>query len=386
MAYGDTELAVAVDAVAELVDLQRNGSVEIGPNILPELLPEIPSELEHSCQALVCRPTWGGKVTEELVARLRVPGKPFAVATLSSGSSNVLVEKNEDTEIFAADEGNAEQTAELTIFLAICLLRRALVQMVNMGFGVYRRPQFEGARSLHDLTTWVIAGPGAVGEAVLKKAAAMGVANLRAYHSRFAGMEQGEIAAESCRYKRLDERGVMLTGDLDRALKGADVVSLHMPCNDDTVGSVDKSWFEWLPDNAVLVNCARHEVVNEEDLIAALRGNSLQGYAADVLPPRSERLGANPLLPDVELWRRACWSLISSIDRCTEGSCAFQDVALAEKFLLGKHTDEQDHDGNVLGERNMVYTPHIGGSTRDAEDNVANEVVNQLRHWLEVTR
>ena len=168
--------------------------------------------------------------------------------------------------------------------------------MVNMGFGVYLRPQSGRTRSLHNLT-WTVAGPGEIGAQVLEKASAMGATALRAHHSRFAGMAQAEIAAENPRYARLDKLGVMLTGDLDRALAGADVVSLHMPNNDDTKGSVGKSWFERLPNHAVLVNCARHEIVEEQALLDALRDNELYGYAADVLPPRSERRGQTRFCP-----------------------------------------------------------------------------------------
>jgi phosphoglycerate dehydrogenase-like enzyme len=369
MAYGDTTPDAAVPAIRTLVDLHRLGRVEIGPNILPDLLPEIPLELEHSCRALVCRPTWGGSVTEELVERLRIPDEPFFVATLSSGKSHIAVD-GAGVEVLNAQSGNADQTAELTVFLAICLLRRALMPMVNMGFGVYLRPDFTRTRSLHGVT-WVVIGPGTVGSAVLKKASAMGAGYLRAFHPKFAGQTESEIAAA---YPALAELGVDLTGDVDRALKDADVVSVHIPSNEDTAGMINGSWFDRLPDSAVLVNCSRHEVIDETALLTNLEANRLRGYASDVLPSQAERRAANPHLPDVELWRRACWSMITSIERCTHRPCAFQDVSLAENFMIAEPSSE----------RNMVYTPHIGGSTLDAETAVAQEVVDQLLTELAV--
>lgn len=370
MAYGDTAPDLAVPAIQQLVNMQRTGRVQIGPNILPELLPEIPLELEHTCHALVCRPTWGGQVTDDLVARLRIPDEPFVVATLSSGVSHIEVTQDTDTPILKADQGNAEQTAELTVFLAICLLRRAFAPMVNMGFGVYLRPEMNRTRSLRGLT-WVVIGPGTIGQAVLSKAAAMGAGLLRAYHSKFAGRQREAIAAD---YPCLAEIGVEFVGELDCALADADVVTVHVPGNESTNGMVDASWFEILPDSAVLVNCARHEVVDEDDLVEALEANRIRGYASDVLPSKSERRAANPHLPSVELWRRACWSLITSIERCTHGPSAFQDVALAESFVLGE----------LASERNVVYTPHLGGSTLDAETAVAREVLEKLLDSLAV--
>ena len=382
MAYGDTASDDAVQALQDLVGLKDTGQLEIGPNILPELLPEVPAQLEHNCHALVCRPTWGGQVTEELVQRLRIPGERFAVATLSSGTSHISAEETEDTKIFYAREGNAEQTAELTIFLAICLLRRALAPMVNMGFGVYLRPESSRTRSLNGLN-WLVVGPGTIGEAVLRKASAMGVGSVRAYYQRFAQMEENEIERK---YGSLIELGVELTADLDSALADVDVVTVHVPANEDTIGMIDDAWFERLPEKAVLVNCARHEVVDADALVAALKANKIRGYAADVLPPRSERRGANPHLPDVELWRRACWSLITSIERCTHGPSAFQDVTLAERFLANGRSAEQSLEDELRSERNMVYTPHIGGSTHDAELAVATEVIEDLQNWLGITR
>jgi phosphoglycerate dehydrogenase-like enzyme len=379
MAYGDTKLDVAAPAVQDLVGLQDAGKVRIGPNIVPDLLPVIPPELEHSCRALVCRPTWGGKVTQELVDRLRAPGEPFVVASLSSGASHISAKTDGDTTIHCAGDGNAEQTAELTVFLAICLLRRALMQMVNMGFGVYVRPDGTPTRSLKGIT-WVVVGAGPVGEAVLAKAAAMGAGTLRAYYAKFAEMQPEKIAEKHPGLVGLD---VQFTGDLESALMGADVVSIHVP-KENNIGLVDKRWFELLPENAVLVNCARHEVVDDKALVAALESNRLFGYASDVLPDKSERRGANPHSPDVEVWRRACWSLITSIETCTHRGCVFQDVSLAERFFEKGLDPEGNSYDPLASERNMVYTPHIGGSTVDAEAKVAEEVVAKLRTSLGV--
>lgn len=371
-AYGDTEPEAAVQSIRDLVNLHLTGRVEIAPNILPELLPDVPDELENKCHGLICRPTWGGKVSQELVDRLRIPGERFFVASLSSGASHIKVVEKDGVKILCAEKGNAEQTAELTLFLAVCLLRRALSSMVNMGFGVYMRPDFNCTRSLSG-AKWVVAGAGPVGEAVLRKAAALGAGKLCAYYHKFDEMAETEIAEK---HKGLSGLEVDFTGDLKTALSDADVLSLHMPARDDNVGVVDETWFDLLPDEAVVVNCARHEVVNDAALLASLEAGRIAGYASDVLPPDSERRSANPHSPNVELWRRACWSMINSIERCTYELCAFQEDGLAGRFL----------SVDRLAESNLVYTPHIGGSTLDAEEDVAKEVITDLRRELGVTR
>jgi phosphoglycerate dehydrogenase-like enzyme len=361
-AYGGTPLQEAVPALQKFVARQEVGELEFGPNILPELLPEVPEELEGSCAGLICRPTWGGHVDLELVNRLRIEGQPFHVATLSSGTSHIASMDGE-AEVHNAVSGNTEQTAELTVFLAICLLRRALASMVNMGFGVYLRPDYTRTRSLSEVT-WVVVGAGAIGCAVLRKAAALGVPTLRAFDTRFAGRDPSEISEE----KELDDLKVEFVDELDRALHGADVVTLHVPSNESTIRMVDEEWFRLLPNKAVMVNCARHEVIDETALHDALDVGQIQGYASDVLPTKAERRAANPYRPDVGLWRRACWSMIGSIDRCTHGPSRFSDAFLAQMFMPVAQG----------GERNMVYTPHIGGSTADAEQAVAKEALDKL--------
>ncbi len=62
-----------------------------------------------------------------------------------------------------------------------------------------------------------------------------------------------------------------------------DFVSLHMPSNDATRGSIDKPFFEAMKTTGYFINCARGDVVNEEDLIEALQDHKIQGAGLDVL-------------------------------------------------------------------------------------------------------
>ncbi len=77
----------------------------------------------------------------------------------------------------------------------------------------------------------------------------------------------------------------------------ADVVSLHVPLNDETRGLVNAALFERMKPGAMLVNTARGSVVNADDLVAALRAGRLDGAALDVLPVEPPPPG-HPLLAD----------------------------------------------------------------------------------------
>lgn len=68
----------------------------------------------------------------------------------------------------------------------------------------------------------------------------------------------------------------------DEVFKNSDFVSLHLPATKETKGSVAMKEFEMMKDSAFLINCARGEVVNEADLIAALQQKKIAGAGLDV--------------------------------------------------------------------------------------------------------
>lgn len=78
----------------------------------------------------------------------------------------------------------------------------------------------------------------------------------------------------------------------------SDLVSLHVPLNDETRAMVDGRLLRLMPPGAMLVNTARGAVVNVEDLVAVLAEGTLDGAALDVLPaeppPAGHALLANP--------------------------------------------------------------------------------------------
>ncbi len=87
---------------------------------------------------------------------------------------------------------------------------------------------------------------------------------------------------------------IELKKDAKEVYQQADFVSLHCPATEETKGSVNKECFDLMKESAFLINCARGEVVNEEDLIQALQEHKIAGAGLDVLslePPKAD----NPL-------------------------------------------------------------------------------------------
>lgn len=88
--------------------------------------------------------------------------------------------------------------------------------------------------------------------------------------------------------------GVTIVPEWDRVFQEADFLSLHLPLNEKTRSAVGAKEFRLMKKTAYFVNCARGEVVNEKDLIAALQQGEIAGAALDVFekePPDAD----NPL-------------------------------------------------------------------------------------------
>ena len=117
--------------------------------------------------------------------------------------------------------------------------------------------------------------------------------------------------------------------ELGDVLKEADVVTLHVPDTSQTRGLIGEAQIALMKEDAVLINASRGSVVDLEALAAALDGGLLAGAAVDVYPvePRSnDEPFATPL---------------QGVDRA-------------------------------------LLTPHVGGSTVEAQQNIGAEVAGKL--------
>ena len=82
--------------------------------------------------------------------------------------------------------------------------------------------------------------------------------------------------------------GVVSAESINELYSKCDVVSLHIPANNETKKSVNKDIVGLLPKNGILVNTARKEVIDEESLVDALTERADIKYIADVKPDKDE--------------------------------------------------------------------------------------------------
>ena len=91
---------------------------------------------------------------------------------------------------------------------------------------------------------------------------------------------------------------VTRASSIEDVLKGSDIVTLHTNLTDETRHFINASCLALLKKGAVLINTARGELVERNDVVAALKSGELLGYGADVLdqepPPKDHPLFACP--------------------------------------------------------------------------------------------
>jgi D-3-phosphoglycerate dehydrogenase len=126
-----------------------------------------------------------------------------------------------------------------------------------------------------------LVGCGNIGRELCKLAAAIGMKVM--VYDPFVSRES------------IEQLGYHYVKDVKQLLSNSDVISLHVPLTDKTRNLIGAAEFNQMKSNAVLVNCARGGVVNEQALAQALKNNRIHSAAVDVLseePPKPD----NPLL------------------------------------------------------------------------------------------
>lgn len=111
--------------------------------------------------------------------------------------------------------------------------------------------------------------------------------------------------------------------DVAEMVKVCDYVSIHVPSLPATKGMINKDLIVNMKDGAIVLNYARPDLVVEEDIIAALESGKLRKYMTDLA------------------------------------------------------------DENLINKPGIVSTPHLGASTKEAEDNCASMAVDELMDYIE---
>ena len=220
--------------------------------------------------------------------------------------------------VFNSPGANANAVKELVI-TALLLSCRKIIEGIkwvnsqnNAEDGVAKivekgKSQFVGGE-ISGKTLGVV-GLGAIGRKVAVAANALGM-NIVGYDPFFNKDTDLGIELE-------------VVDTLDKIYEKSDFITLHLPYNADTKGMIDKAAISKMKDGVVIVYCARGELVQNADIIAAVKDGKVNKYFTD--------FPTEPLL-------------------------------------------------NVDG---IIACPHLGASTPEAEDNCAVMVATELKDYFE---
>ena len=84
------------------------------------------------------------------------------------------------------------------------------------------------------------------------------------------------------------EYGVITAYSNRELFENSDIISLHMPLLDDTRKCVNYNLLAYMPDDGILINTARKELVVEEDIIRIMEERPAFQYATDIRPDKHE--------------------------------------------------------------------------------------------------
>ncbi|MFD0962607.1 NAD(P)-dependent oxidoreductase [Pseudofulvibacter geojedonensis] len=199
-------------------------------------------------------------------------------------------------------------TAEHTIGLLLTLIRKSKNAYKHTEQGNWNRYLFQGSE-LYKKSIGIL-GLGRLGKIVAEYASVFG---MEVYY--FDTTEQN-VPYHNCK-------------TIEELFEKVDVLSIHLPYNEENHFIVNKSRLNLMKPNAYIVNTARGGLVNENDLIEKLNDNSLAGYATDVL---------------------------------------YGEPNISEHPLI-----EYAKNNN-----NVIITPHIGGNTYESIEKTESFVVDKI--------
>ena len=254
------------------------------------------------------------------MADYALPESVVAIGRAGAGVNNIPHAEyaKRGVVVFNSPGANANAVKELVI-TALLLSCRKIIEGIkwvnsqnNAEGGVAKivekgKSQFVGGE-ISGKTLGVV-GLGAIGRKVAVAANALGM-NIVGYDPFFNKDTDLGIELE-------------VVDTLDKIYEKSDFITLHLPYNVDTKGMIDKAAISKMKDGVVIVNCARGELVQNADIIAAVKDGKVHKYFTD--------FPSEPLL-------------------------------------------------NVDG---IIACPHLGASTPEAEDNCAVMVATELKDYFE---
>ncbi|NWG29118.1 MAG: phosphoglycerate dehydrogenase [Ignavibacteriaceae bacterium] len=208
--------------------------------------------------------------------------------------------------------GNTISAAEHTIALILAASRKIPQANISLHLKKWDRKRFQGTE-LFGKTLGLI-GLGKIGKEVAIRAKAFGM-NIISYDPL--------VSAEA-----ISEFGIQLV-QLEDIWKNADIISVHTPLNDRTKNLISYNELSKCKTGVVIINCARGGIINESDLLLALKEGKVSAAGLDVF-----------------------------------------------------ETEPPDFGIGLIQHPAVVSTPHLGASTEEAQQKVAVQIAEQIVEYF----
>ncbi len=245
----------------------------------------------------------------------------LAIARCGAGVNNIPVEKCAEAGVvvFNTPGANANAVKELAL-CALLLASRDVIGGIEWALNIEDKENIakeveagKGAFAGNELSgkTIGVIGLGAIGGMVANAAKSLGM-KVIGYDPFLSVMGALNLS-----------RDVKLVDSYEEIFKSCDFISLHVPATKDTKGFINEKAFSVMKDGVKIINLARAELVNPDDMKAAIDSGKVAKYVVD--------------FPSTE----------------------------------------------IVGYKNTISIPHLGASTAESEDNCAVMAAHELVDFLE---
>jgi D-3-phosphoglycerate dehydrogenase len=251
--------------------------------------------------------------TKVTAAILESPGSLKIIGRAGVGVDNIDVKAAAAKNVLVINtpQGNAAAAAEMAIALMFALARKVPQAAESMRQGIWEKKKFMGVE---------IAG---------KTLGVVGLGNIgRQAAERGVGLKMSVLGYDPLVKSETGLPAGVKLASLEDIITKSDFITLHVPLTPDTKDLFNTATFARMKKGSFLINCARGGIVNETDVLEALKSGQLAGAALDV---------------------------------------------------FGKEPPEPSP---LFAHENLIASPHLGASTREAQEKVAIELAEVFVGYL----
>ena len=290
-------------------ELKKRYHIEIHSGKIPIPQSKLRSKIKN-VDGLICFPY--DKIDRNMIESAK---NLKVISTYSVGFDHIDVEyaKKKKIRVGYTPEVLTDATADLTFSLMLDLLRR-----VSEGDRIIRKGKWNVIYGAFDYVgvdlqgkTLGIFGLGRIGGTLAKRVKAFDMKII--YHNR-KHISKNKERTLSAKYV-----------SLEKLITQSDIISVHVPHTKETDHLFDMKVFRKMKDTAFLINTSRGKVINEKDLVMAIKKKIIAGAGLDV----------------------------------------FEEEPIKKDHALAKL-------------ENVVLTPHIGSSTKETRSKMAEIAVKNL--------